>query len=274
MSLKVRSEPKLIETFAKTKMKYLVPIKMKIALVASEEGNIFGVSKVIIDNHSILSNEEEIVHILTDNELIVQNFTPNAPKLLCLHSSAINNNLDVSDYIREFNEEFMKEINNYGEGKENNWKVIKHIKVDVLKKMFPGKDIRKLITWRLGDVINNSDQAALNYKNPKFLKTLKTNMGKVPPMDTRKSYGAIFDNFGKMPFNKGSTFGTRIVSNKKNLSSFGEILQKDMYCSDVNDENENAKKKRDLYKRPSTLIDREHERKFDLNDFNSNLIND
>ena len=36
MSLKVRSQPKTIETFAKTKMKYLVPIKMKLSLVASE----------------------------------------------------------------------------------------------------------------------------------------------------------------------------------------------------------------------------------------------
>ena len=46
MSLKVRSEPKTIQTFAKTKMKYLVPIRMKLSLVASEEGNIFGVANV------------------------------------------------------------------------------------------------------------------------------------------------------------------------------------------------------------------------------------
>ena len=99
MSLKVRSDPKTIQTFAKTKMKYLVPIKLKVALVASEEGNIFGVSRIIPQTHSLLSNEEQIVHILVDNELIVQNFTPNAPKLLCLDSSAINNNLEITDYI-------------------------------------------------------------------------------------------------------------------------------------------------------------------------------
>ena len=168
----------------------------------------------------------------------------------------------------------MKEINNYGEGKENNWKVIKHIKVDVLKKMFAEKEVRKLITWRLGDVINNSDQAALNYKNPKFLKTLKTNMGKISQKDVRKSYGAIYDYLGRPPPNKQSNFGTRIMSNKKNLSSFGEILQKDMFYSDINDENDIAKKKRDLFKRPSTLIGRDHERKFDINELNSNLISD
>ena len=47
MSLKVSSEPKMIQTFAKTKMKYLVPIKMKLSLVASEERNIFGVARII-----------------------------------------------------------------------------------------------------------------------------------------------------------------------------------------------------------------------------------
>ena len=208
ISLKARSEPKIIETYAKTKMKYLVPIKMKLALVASEEGNIFGVSKVIVENHTLFSNEQEIVYILTDNELIVQNFTPNAPKLLGLFSSAINNNLEITDYIKEFNNEFLKEVANYDEAKEKNWRTLKHIKIELLKKWFPDKDSKKLITWRLGDVINKSDQAALNYKNPKFLKTLKTNFGRLSEFDNRKIRSALFDNLGR-PFIKGSKFGKK-----------------------------------------------------------------
>ena len=262
MTLKVRSEPKVVETFAKTKMKYLIPIKMKLALVASEEGNIFGISKIIVENHSLASNEEQIVYILTDNELIVQNFTPNAPKLLCLHSSAINNNLEITEYIKEFNEEFLKEVDNYGEVKENNWKIIKQIKLGVLKKMFYGKDSRKLITWRLGDVINNSDQAALNYKNPKFLKTLKTNFGKVGQHESgRKSQSALYDNFGR-PLLKGKY--SKNLSNKLVDNAFGEgVIKKDIYNSDIRDENDNNNiKKKELFRRPSTLI--EDERTFDL----------
>jgi hypothetical protein len=102
-------------------------------------------------------------------------------------------------------------------------------------------------------------------------------MGKVPPVDVRKSHGAIFESLGRPPFIKSSNYGTRIISNKKNLSSFGEIFQKDMYYSDINnnnEENDNSKKKRDLFKRPSTLIDRDHERQFDINELQSNLIND
>ena len=44
----------MIQTFAKTKMKYLVPIKMKLSLVASEEGNIFGVARIITQNFTLM----------------------------------------------------------------------------------------------------------------------------------------------------------------------------------------------------------------------------
>ena len=228
MSLKARSEPKLVETFAKTKMKYLVPIKMKLALVASEEGNIFGVSKIIIDNHSLTNNEEQAVYILTDNELIVQNFTPNAPKLLCLFSSAINNNLEITEYIKEFREDFSKELDNYREEREKNYKILKQIKIELLKKWFPSRDSQKIITWKLGDVINKSDQAALNYKNPKFLKTLKTNMGRIPKGDNRKSQSALQDNLIR-PFIKPSKFlGDKRngIEDNKNNSDIGDDYKK------------------------------------------------
>ena len=251
MSLKVRSEPKIIETYAKTKMKYLVPIKMKIALVASEEGNIFGISKVIIENHSIINKEEEIVYILTDNELIVQNFTPNAPKLLCLFSSAINNNLEITEYIKEFNEEFLKEVKNYGEGKEKNWKILKQMKIELLKKWFSTKDVKKLITWRLGDVINKSDQAALNYKNPKFLKTLKTNFGKIPQHDNRKSQSALHDNLGR-PLIRQIKNSCK-DANKKSLG-IAEENKNGNFNSDLGEE---AKKKRGMFRKPSTLVEDE-----------------
>ena len=268
MSLKVRSEPKIIETFAKTKMKYLVPIKMKIALVASEEGNIYGVSKIIIDNHSVINNEEEIVYILTDNELIVQNFTPNAPKLLCLHSSAINNNLDITDYIKEFKIEFLKQMDSYEEGKEKNSKIIKKIKLNVLKKMFLEKEPQKLITWKLGDVINRSDQAALNYKNPKFLKTIKTNMGNVSP--SRRSNSALYD-YLERPFIKGNKNSSKIGNN--NMSLFVENkINKNTNCnSDLGEEPNTSNKKRVLFK-TSTLI--EDNTLLELKEINENIENE
>ena len=197
MSLKVRSEPKIIQTFAKTKMKYLVPIKMKLSLVASEEGNIFGVARIITQNFSLMNNEEQIVHILTDNELIVQNFTPNAPKLLCLDSSSINNNLEITDFIKEFTEELYREIEQYDDIKENSAKIMKKIKKDVLKKMFVNADIKKVVTWRFNEMLKNNENSGNNYKNIWSIKNLKNNFGRPSKILEMKNQSAINDNFGR-----------------------------------------------------------------------------
>ena len=197
MSLKVRSEPKMIQTFAKTKMKYLVPIKMKLSLVASEEGNIFGVARIITQNFTLMNNEEQIVHILTDNELIVQNFTANAPKLLCLDSSSINNNLEITDFIKEFTEELYKEIEQYDDIKENSAKIMKKIKKDVLKKMFANPDAKRVVTWRFNEMLKNNENSGNNYKNVWSLKALKSNFGRQSKILDMKNQSAINDNFGR-----------------------------------------------------------------------------
>ena len=250
LSLKVRSEPKTIQTFAKTKMKYLVPLKIKVSLVASEEGNIFGISRIIPQTHSLLNNEEQIVYILVDNELIVQNFTPNALKLLCMDSSAINNNLDVTDYIKEFTEELYKEMDKYEESKEN-YKIIKKIKIKVLKKMFQDPDTKKLITWRLGDVINNNENILINYKNIKFINTLKTNFGKNPLSDKHKNQSAFNDNTGRA-FKLQSK-----INSKKIKSAFDESF---------------LKKEATLEKKEIGTV--EEEKQIDFKDLKSKLTND
>ena len=176
LSARIRSKPKIVQSFAKNKMKYLVPIKMKIAFVSTEDGNIFGIAKFIVENHSPSTTEEEIAYILCDNDLVVQNFTPNSLKLLSFNSSAINNDLEITDYIKEFNDELMHEMNEYNDAKDNNYKTLKRIKLNLLKKLFE-KNKRKVITWRLGDVLNNNDQAtSFNFRTQKFSSRFKSNI--------------------------------------------------------------------------------------------------
>ncbi len=197
LSARIRSEPKIIQSFAKNKMKYLVPVKVKIAFVSSEDGNIFGISKFIIENHSPISIEEEVAYILTDKDLIVQNFSANSPKLLSLNSSAINNNLEITDYIKEFNEEFMHEMNEYSDVKDNNnFKMLKKVKLNLLKKLFFENTKKKLITWRLGDVINNNNQSSINFGNQRFMSKFKSNID-------IKTQSALSDvNTGNLKFQK------------------------------------------------------------------------
>ena len=73
--------------------------------------------------------------------MIVQNFTLNTSKLFCLDSSSINNNLEITDFIKEFTEELYKEIEHYDDIKENSAKIMKNIKTYVLKKIFARQKI-------------------------------------------------------------------------------------------------------------------------------------
>ena len=259
MSLKVRSEPKVIQTFAKTKMKYLVPVKMKVALVASEEGNIFGISRIIAPTHSLISNEEQIVHILTDNELVIQNFTPNAAKLLCLDSTAINNNLEITEYIKEFTEELYKELDRHEEIKENNYKIFKKIKVDLLNKMFNDKDTRKLVTWRLGDVINSGENN--NYRSSKFGK-IRTNFNKTSLVERRKNQSSFNENIGRALKlqNKG---------NKRNSSVIEEKIE-----HPINNTNIETYERRIEFSKNQTVTFDDEEKQIDLKELNPKLTND
>ena len=212
LTARIRSEPRIIQSFAKNKMKYLIPVKIKIAFVSSEEGNIFGIAKFIIDNHSLI--EEETATILTDKDLVVQNFSPNSPKLLCLNSSAINNNLEITDYIKEFNEEFMHEMNEYSDAKDSsNYKILKKIKLNLLKKLFFENKRRRLITWRLGDVLNNRDQASINFGSQRFMSKFKSNYD-------LKTQSALSDvNVGNLKFQKKPRASQEI----KKMSFVGEL---------------------------------------------------
>ena len=253
MSLKVRSEPKIIQTFAKTKMKYLVPIKLKVALVASEEGNIFGIARIIPQTHSLATNEEQIVHILTDNELIIQNFTPNAPKLLSLDSTCINNNLEITEYIKEFTDELYKEIEKHEQIKENNYKILKKIKVDLLKRMFNGQDIKKIVTWKLSDIINNNN----NSRNSKFVK-IKTNFVKNSYIEKRKNQSLFTEDLGKAIKIQSKIMNNRLNSLNEDNKALTNI--------------DNTEKKIEFQKNQLVTFDEENQ--IDLKDLHPKLTND
>jgi PAS domain S-box-containing protein len=135
-------------SFSRNKMKYLVPVKIRWTLVSSEDEKIYAIGKIITDNKTPTELEQEIIYVLTDKNLIIQNFTPNAPKLLYLYSSAINNNLDITDFIKEFNEDYISNMDDLEEIKESNIsnftnftnnttkRKMKYIKTEIIKKCF------------------------------------------------------------------------------------------------------------------------------------------
>lgn len=145
-------------------MKYLVHLKVRWTLVSSEDEIIYGIGKIITENKSLMALEQEIVYVLTDKDLIIQSFTSNGPKLLLLHSTAINNNLDITEFIREFSEECIPHEDNADikESSISNVSITKkkarNGKIDILKKKFIGNGSKRLIHWKLGDLFVNENK--------------------------------------------------------------------------------------------------------------------
>jgi hypothetical protein len=176
--VKIRSESWIFDLFIKNKLKYLVPFKVRWTLISSDEEIIYGIGKVLSDS-KLMALEQETIYVLTDKDLIIQTFTSNAPKLLYLHSSAINNNLDITDYIKEFNDE--ANIDNMIDIKESNIssnisinanthskRRIRKAKLELLRKMFLNeKDVKKVIHWKIMDIIINENN---KNKKPGILK--------------------------------------------------------------------------------------------------------
>ena len=157
-------------SFGINKLKYLIPIKVRWTIVSSEDEGIYSIGKIIQENQTPLELEQDIIYILTDKDLIIKNFTTNAPKLLYLHSSAINSNLDITEFIKEFNENYISNIN-LEDIKEasnisvaSNKKKIRYIKSEIIKNMFLGNDSKRVIHWKLGDIISNDNNKG-NKKN-------------------------------------------------------------------------------------------------------------
>ena len=106
---------KTIKTFGRNKARYLVPLIMKVTLINTEINGISFVAKVYRDTtinssipQSIKKNSNQTCFILTNNYLIIQNFTANSLSFLGLNSNYLNNTVEISSLIKQFHEEILK----------------------------------------------------------------------------------------------------------------------------------------------------------------------
>ena len=81
-------------------------------------------------------------HILTNEFLIIQNFSSNSLSILDISTKSIGNSIDITYCIKEFNELILTKV-------RNNHQNINHIKIKILKKFYlQGK--KNIITWKNG----------------------------------------------------------------------------------------------------------------------------
>jgi hypothetical protein len=100
-----------IKSFGKNKSRYLVPFNFKVTFIPNNEQNdsVF-LAKISTDVYnSGPSQNQQSCYILTNNSFIIQNFTTNAINILGMNSNAMNNgNKEITKFIKEFQEEFLK----------------------------------------------------------------------------------------------------------------------------------------------------------------------
>ena len=102
--------------FCKNKLKYLVPFPFKSFFVQTEEGEHVFIINIIKQKCFPHSNnkkkEEPWCCVLTDKQLFIQTFTPNAFDILGLNTNDIDSHLNISNCISQFGKDIFNNMNN------------------------------------------------------------------------------------------------------------------------------------------------------------------
>ena len=85
---------------------YLIPIYMETYLIFDEDYVPYSFTRLENEKEIIShQNSNKVCHILTNKKFIIQNFTTNTISMLNLTDKDFNGTVDVTDYIKEFNED-------------------------------------------------------------------------------------------------------------------------------------------------------------------------
>ena len=107
------------EMYVLSKMKFLIKLNASIFFVKTEENKLVYIFKIenytppifdLIDNSKNISN----YCILTDENFIIQTFTPNCLEFLRLKYSQIDSGISIINYIKQFQEDYLIAINDEG----------------------------------------------------------------------------------------------------------------------------------------------------------------
>ena len=168
---KINTETWIDNTFGIDKNNYLIPIKFKWFITSLEDEKVFIIGNIFLENKKLYNDKkQEIVYILTDRNLFIQNFTSNAPKILCFNSYISIINYNISNFISELNENLInefeikneKETSNIKNNSRSSKRITRYIKSDILKKYnYLGQNSIRIIHWKTYETVKGNN----NYKN-------------------------------------------------------------------------------------------------------------
>lgn len=98
-----------VDSFAKTKARYLVQIPLQVTLIVTESQGISFIAKMNSEQLRNSSDQSSSCYLLTNNNFIIQHFTVNAVSMLGMTSNALNNAMDITGFIKQLYEDFLQE---------------------------------------------------------------------------------------------------------------------------------------------------------------------
>ena len=112
-------KPKFTELYVhgKNKSKYLVPLYVKFYLVQTEDSELVYILEIIkntlaeLKSNLNINDDENACIILTDNNFIINTFTPNCINLLKLNPIIINSNIEILPFLKISNEDDIHQNN-------------------------------------------------------------------------------------------------------------------------------------------------------------------
>ncbi len=124
--------------------KFLVPAFIDTGIIYDENNRSILFLKL---TEKLDKNDENLRNkcfILINNKLCIQNFTPNCLNILDLESHIINSNVEITQFINEFNDEVLRTLSNF----EDN-EIIEplQLKIKILTNKFVDNS-NKIITWK------------------------------------------------------------------------------------------------------------------------------
>ena len=97
--------------------KFLVPAYVDIGIIFDENNNSMIFLKLSTKPNRNTEKLRNECFVLLNDRLFIQNFTPNCLNLLGLESHYLNTNLDITQFILDFNDEVLNKLSNQSEEK-------------------------------------------------------------------------------------------------------------------------------------------------------------
>ena len=163
-----------IEGYGISKSKFLIPIKLNIYFIKTEEGELVYIVEIYKRIQKINENNNNDLKccVLTDTNFLIQSFTLNCIYHLNLNYNHINGNYEIINNIKQFQEDYLIDINMSHLSKNTSIKesslmtnkkikkafiastFVKSIKTDILNKNYSKKC---KITWIIDKNDNNNN---------------------------------------------------------------------------------------------------------------------